>query len=86
MNFAFHSLLDSNYRNALSEGVLRLQESGKLAALKIKWWNEKKGGGACSVSILYVLMLLFSVSLSLFFSLPNLDEIKKFDVSIYMLK
>lgn len=33
---------ESEYRNALSEGVLRLQESGKLAALKIKWWKEKK--------------------------------------------
>lgn len=42
-------ITDSSYRNALSEGVLRLQESGKLAALKIKWWKEKKGGGACSV-------------------------------------
>ncbi|XP_031634001.1 glutamate receptor ionotropic, kainate 2-like isoform X2 [Contarinia nasturtii] len=39
---------DSEYRNALSEGVLRLQESGKLASLKMKWWKEKKGGGACS--------------------------------------
>lgn len=44
--FAF---IDSNYRSALSEGVLRLQEQGKLTALKIKWWKEKKGGGACSV-------------------------------------
>lgn len=42
---------DSPYRDALSEGVLRLQESGKLALLKTKWWNEKKGGGACQVNI-----------------------------------
>lgn len=46
-------IVESEYRNALSEGVLRLQESGKLAALKIKWWKEKKGGGACSVISLY---------------------------------
>ncbi|XP_055300709.1 glutamate receptor ionotropic, kainate 2-like isoform X1 [Sitodiplosis mosellana] len=39
---------NSEYRNALSEGILRMQESGKLATLKIKWWKEKKGGGACS--------------------------------------
>lgn len=45
----FRLRLDSNYRSALSEGVLRLQEQGKLTALKIKWWKEKKGGGACSV-------------------------------------
>jgi hypothetical protein len=35
----------------LSEAVLRLQEQGKLTKLKTKWWKEKKGGGACSVSI-----------------------------------
>lgn len=42
---------DSNYRDALTEGVLRLQEQGKLSALKTKWWQEKTGGGACMVSI-----------------------------------
>lgn len=53
---------DSKYRNALSEGVLRLQESGKLATLKIKWWNEKKGGGACQVtsSVYHVAENIFS--------------------------
>lgn len=45
----FCLFLDSSYRSALSEGVLRLQEQGKLTSLKIKWWKEKKGGGACSV-------------------------------------
>lgn len=43
-------LPDSPYRHFLSEAVLRLQEQGKLTALKIKWWKEKRGGGACSVS------------------------------------
>ncbi len=42
--------VDSSYRNDLSEGVLRLQEQGKLTSIKIKWWKEKKGGGACAVS------------------------------------
>lgn len=42
-------LPDSPYRHYLSEAVLRLQEQGKLTALKIKWWKEKRGGGACSV-------------------------------------
>lgn len=46
--------LDAEYRNALSEGILRMQESGKLATLKIKWWKEKKGGGACSVTFLLI--------------------------------
>lgn len=47
--FDSRQAIDSGYRNALSEGVLRLQESGKLATLKLKWWKEKKGGGACQV-------------------------------------
>lgn len=47
----FFIFLDAEFRSALSEGVLRMQESGKLAALKIKWWKEKKGGGACQVTI-----------------------------------
>ncbi|GAB0095911.1 Ionotropic glutamate receptor [Sergentomyia squamirostris] len=38
---------NSPYRNALSEAVLKLQEQGKLSTLKIKWWQEKRGGGAC---------------------------------------
>lgn len=46
----FRAILDAEYRNDLSEGILQLQESGKLAALKIKWWKEKRGGGACQVS------------------------------------
>lgn len=43
--------IDAEYRNQLSEEILKMQESGKLAALKIKWWKEKKGGGACQVRI-----------------------------------
>ncbi|XP_055710638.1 glutamate receptor ionotropic, kainate 2-like isoform X2 [Phlebotomus papatasi] len=38
---------NSPYRNALSAAVLKLQEQGKLTVLKIKWWKEKHGGGAC---------------------------------------
>lgn len=38
------------YRNELSEAILQLQESGQLAKLKIKWWKEKRGGGACQVT------------------------------------
>ncbi|XP_055684020.1 glutamate receptor ionotropic, kainate 2-like [Lutzomyia longipalpis] len=41
---------NSPYRNALSEAVLKLQEQGKLTALKIKWWQEKRGGGTCASS------------------------------------
>jgi hypothetical protein len=43
----FFSALDSPYRGALSEAVLQMQESGEITSLKIKWWKEKRGGGAC---------------------------------------
>ncbi|KAK4883093.1 hypothetical protein RN001_006412 [Aquatica leii] len=38
---------DSEYRHILSTAILELQESGKLAQLKTKWWKEKRGGGKC---------------------------------------
>ncbi|GAB6033669.1 hypothetical protein CHUAL_013728 [Chamberlinius hualienensis] len=38
---------NSSYRNELSQSVLRLQENGVLANLKIKWWKQKRGGGQC---------------------------------------
>ncbi|XP_037036365.1 glutamate receptor ionotropic, kainate 3-like isoform X2 [Bradysia coprophila] len=38
---------DSVYRSALSEGVLRLQEQGKLTSMKNKWWKEKTKGTVC---------------------------------------
>lgn len=44
------SIADSTYRNALSTAVLQLQETGRLAQMKRKWWKEKRGGGACEVS------------------------------------
>lgn len=40
----------SPYRSALSEAVLRLQEQGKLTAMKRKWWKEKRGGGKCTTT------------------------------------
>lgn len=41
--------IDYKYFNELSEGVLMLLEQGKLTELKTLWWQEKNGGGACSV-------------------------------------
>jgi hypothetical protein len=43
--------VDASFRNVLSANILRLQEKGRLTALKNKWWKEKRGGGACQVSI-----------------------------------
>ncbi|GJQ86667.1 hypothetical protein Trydic_g7852 [Trypoxylus dichotomus] len=39
---------NSSYRHKLSTAVLKLQENGKIADLKRKWWEERKGGGQCS--------------------------------------
>ncbi|XP_034246071.1 glutamate receptor ionotropic, kainate 2-like [Thrips palmi] len=35
------------YRSALSAGVLRMQETGRMMEMKDKWWKNKRGGGAC---------------------------------------
>ncbi|CAB3386125.1 Hypothetical predicted protein [Cloeon dipterum] len=43
--------LNSPYRTAISGAVLKLQEEGKLYALKNKWWKEMHGGGACKQSV-----------------------------------
>ena len=42
--------LDSTYRRSFNEAVLQLQETGVLSQLQRKWWEEKRGGGACMVS------------------------------------
>lgn len=44
----FQHILDAPYRNALSQAVVKLQEGGVIAGLKIKWWKEDRGGGSCS--------------------------------------
>lgn len=42
---------DSIYRDSLSAAVVKLQESGRIADLKIKWWKEDRGAGNCEVSL-----------------------------------
>lgn len=42
---------DSSYRNQLSSAVLKLQESGKLAKMKNRWWKEERGGGRCADNV-----------------------------------
>ncbi|XP_066262906.1 glutamate receptor ionotropic, kainate 2-like [Euwallacea similis] len=39
---------ESPYRKDLSTEVIKLQETGVLTRLKIKWWKEKRGGSTCS--------------------------------------
>ncbi|KAM7360866.1 glutamate ionotropic receptor kainate isoform 2-T4 [Cochliomyia hominivorax] len=38
------------YRDLLSQAVLELQEQGVLTKMKTKWWQEKRGGGACAAT------------------------------------
>lgn len=40
------------YAPDFNEGILQLQENGKLAELEKKWWEQRRGGGACSVRVL----------------------------------
>ena len=41
---------DSPIRHALSRGILKLQEKGKLHILYERWWKQKRGGGACQAA------------------------------------
>lgn len=41
----------SPFRAALSQAVLKMQETNRLLILKKKWWAEMRGGGACKVRI-----------------------------------
>lgn len=41
---------NSPIRQALSRGILKLQEQGKLHTLYERWWKQKRGGGACQDS------------------------------------
>ena len=40
----------SPIRQALSRGILKLQEQGKLHTLYERWWKQKRGGGSCQTS------------------------------------
>ncbi|GJQ74508.1 hypothetical protein Trydic_g21375 [Trypoxylus dichotomus] len=37
----------STYRPLFNTAILKLQETGMLTTLRIKWWKEKLGGGTC---------------------------------------
>lgn len=76
--------LDSPYRNTLSTAVLKLQEQGKLQAMKIKWWKEKRGGGACSVSIATNLLLKFNLIFDIKQKLNNCLLFKSFSTYVIL--
>ncbi|CAG2102365.1 unnamed protein product [Medioppia subpectinata] len=47
-NILIVHILDSPYRNPLSQAILKLHENGVLLQLKDRWWKQKKGGGQCA--------------------------------------
>jgi ionotropic glutamate receptor len=38
----------SSLRPLVSTAIIKLKETGVIAALKRKWWQEERGGGACA--------------------------------------
>ncbi|XP_072382908.1 glutamate receptor ionotropic, kainate 2-like [Diabrotica undecimpunctata] len=41
--------MNANYRSAIDKAILQLQETGRLNALKQKWWKEKRTDTLCEV-------------------------------------
>ncbi|KAJ8936718.1 hypothetical protein NQ318_007077, partial [Aromia moschata] len=42
--------MNSPYRSAINKAILKLQETGRLAELKKKWWEEKRKEPSCDKS------------------------------------
>jgi len=40
--------LESIHRKPINQALLKLESEGTLKRLKIKWWKQKRGGGACA--------------------------------------
>merc|ERR1711936_148153 len=40
--------LNSSLRIQVNEALLKLEADGVMRKLKIKWWEQKRGGGACA--------------------------------------
>lgn len=41
------SVIDAPYRSAINKAILKLQESGELANLKKKWWQDERTEEKC---------------------------------------
>ena len=39
--------LGTPYKGMLDQAILKMMEQGVLHRLKVKWWKQKRGGGAC---------------------------------------
>jgi len=39
------------YKHLLDNAILKLMEGGTLHKLRVKWWKQKRGGGACESKV-----------------------------------
>ncbi|KAJ8927374.1 hypothetical protein NQ314_020149 [Rhamnusium bicolor] len=83
----------SPYLPALSRAILKLGVSGKLAALKRKWWEKKHGGTTCNheepediigpIDLLHISGLVYITSFGV--TLAVLSAILEFSIHTYRL-
>ncbi len=45
----FINFSGSPLRSPISNAIIKLNEMGKIQALKKKWWEKERGGGTCQV-------------------------------------
>ena len=39
------------YKDLLDYAILKLMEGGVMHKLRVKWWKQKRGGGACEAKV-----------------------------------
>jgi len=39
------------FKPLLDQAILKLMEGGTLHRLRVKWWKQKRGGGACDAKV-----------------------------------
>lgn len=51
-----------------------MQESGEISRMKTKWWMEKRGGGACGVSYVFLGNIFISANFLKSFKFRGKDD------------
>ena len=49
--YGIATLPGTPYKQLLDNAILQLMEGGVLHKLRVKWWKQKRGGGACSAKV-----------------------------------
>ncbi len=42
------------FKPLLDQAILKLMEGGTLHRLRVKWWKQKRGGGACDAKVRFI--------------------------------